>query len=261
MPDVLAPELISEIISHLDPANIQDLHALTACNLVSLTFSAASRAVLFRTICVSPDLTVHGFYERSARNDAVIVVLKSILSQSPDFSKLIRVIYLDSEAFRITADLQAGNFVFLTSFGSVQSLHIFGWDYMLAYGYVLQSLQCFPELCTLAVSNACLLKFNPATTNSRVYWQNYIQLKPDEAFKPAGIPDVPLNGTENWCLTRKLGTDGVSGKWTLSAVQFCDWSLDSFPASDPKVLWSIPHFIMSTTVGCTSLAACVHDVY
>jgi hypothetical protein len=67
MPD-FPTELVSEIISYLDPANPQDLHTLTACNLVSLTFSAASRAVPFHTICISAELTVHGFYERRDHN-------------------------------------------------------------------------------------------------------------------------------------------------------------------------------------------------
>ena len=75
MPDVFLPELISEVVSYLDPANIQDLHALTACNLVSLAFSSASRPVLFRTICLSPDLTVHGFYERE-----LVTMLPSAIS-------------------------------------------------------------------------------------------------------------------------------------------------------------------------------------
>ena len=82
-------------------ANIQDLHTLTACNLVSLTFSAASKPVLFHTICLSPDLTVHGFYERRTGNNAVITDLKSILSESPHLGELVRVLYVDSDAYQL----------------------------------------------------------------------------------------------------------------------------------------------------------------
>ena len=135
MPDVFLPELISEVISHLDPANIQDLHTLTACNLVSLTFSTASSAVLFHTICISTELTVHGFYERSVRNDAAISDLKSILSQSPHLSELVRVIYLDNlerNAWKMI-QIETGNTPLLTSFCNVQSLYIFGWAGFPAY--------------------------------------------------------------------------------------------------------------------------------
>jgi hypothetical protein len=261
MHDVLPAELIFKVMTYLDPANIQDLHTLTACNLVSLTISAASSAVLFHTICISTELTVHGFYERSACNYAAIIDLKSILSQSPHLSELVRVIYLDdldpdAQWWKVIP-FETGNIPLLKSFCNVQSLYIFGWDGLPTYNYVSQNLECFPKLCNLAVSNARLSKFNPAPTNSRVYWQNDIIVKPDEAFKPAGMSDVPLNGTENWCLTRKLGTDGVSGKWTLSAVKVSTSGplIGMFSTDYPKILWSIPQLTMPITFKCTSFAA------
>ena len=108
MPEVLPPELISEIVSHLDPASIQDLDTLAACNLVSLMFSAASRPVLFHTIYISAELTVHGFYERSVRNDAAIIDLKYILSKSPHLSRHVRVIYY-LDAVSKETPLETGN--------------------------------------------------------------------------------------------------------------------------------------------------------
>jgi hypothetical protein len=249
MPDVFPAELISEVVSYLNPANIEDLHALTACNLVSLTFSAASRAVLFHTICISPRLTVHGFYERrSAPNYDAIIDLESVLSQSSQLSKLIRVIYLDD----LECEAQWGNIQYeinaplLKSFWNVQSLYIFGWASLPAYNYVSQNLGDFPSLCTLAVSRCCLDR------RSASYPQYCWQINGfNEAHKPAGKPNIPLRGTENWCLTRNLGTDGVSGNWTLSAIKVRDWMDQDYP----KVLWSIPHLTMSMKLLCTSFAA------
>jgi hypothetical protein len=154
-------ELVSEIISYLDPANPQDLHTLTACNLVSLTFSAASRAVLFHTICISAELTVHGFYERRDHNWDVTDALYSILSESPHLGELVRVLYVDSDAYRLfyTHD-DSGHGLWLPDarvddwayFSKVQSVYIFGGKITTVYIFLVENLQLFPELRTLAVS-------------------------------------------------------------------------------------------------------------
>jgi hypothetical protein len=83
------------------------------------------------------------------------------------------------------------------------------------------------------------------------YWN--ANSEPKVPCKPAGMPDVPLSGTENWCLTRKLSTDayGVSGKWTLSAVEVYE---DRFVTTYPNILGSIPHFTMPISTGCVSSA-------
>jgi hypothetical protein len=86
VPDVLPPELITRSYPILTQPTSKDLHTLTACSVISLIFSAASRAVLFHPICISPHLTVHGFYERSARDDDTIIGLESILSISRQLS-------------------------------------------------------------------------------------------------------------------------------------------------------------------------------
>jgi hypothetical protein len=253
MPDIFPAELISEVVSYLDPANIEDLHALMACNLVSLTFSAASRAVLFHTICISPHLTVHGFYERtSAPHYDAIVGLISVLSQSPHLPELVRVIYLDDlerDVRLANIQLETNN-PLLKSFWNVRSLYIFGRASLPAYNYLSQNLGDFPNLCTLAVSSRYLDM--RSASYPRYSWQIHV---PDEAHKSAGKPDVPLHGTENWCLTRNLGADGVPGNWTLSAVKVYRLLVNNFSTGCPKVLWSIPHLTMPITLLCTSFTA------
>jgi hypothetical protein len=266
MPDVFPAELISEIVSHLDPANIQDLRTLTACNLVSLSFSAASGGVLFHTICVSPHLTVHGFYERNrtASNYAAVIKLRSILSKSPHLAELVRVIYLDDldrDAYSQLIQFEKGKAPpLLKMLWNVQSLYIFGWAALPAYNYVTQNLECFPKLCTLAIAYEWFSTSGVQGTyqvRRRVYDASdhcrHWPLKP-----VVGRPGVPVDGTENWCLTRKLGADAISREWTLSAVSVSNSSLNRFSASCPEALWSIPHLTIPITVEyvsreCTSL--------
>src|ERR1700750_2356075 len=61
MEPVLPVELIYTILNLFFPED--DVHTLTTCALVNREFLYASRGILFRTICISEEVTIYGYRE------------------------------------------------------------------------------------------------------------------------------------------------------------------------------------------------------
>jgi hypothetical protein len=151
---MFAQELIHGIVSNFDTNDEEDLRALTRCSLVSHSFLAASRQVLFWEICLSNEIRPYGFRARCFRKRSVINAFLGALSSAadiPSLAPMIHRIYLDCGT--VQGDRFKELLGVLQRLTNLEDLLLFGAKYPADYHHALGSYgAAFPSLRRLSYS-------------------------------------------------------------------------------------------------------------
>ena len=115
----LALELIDQICQQLSPALENDLQTLSSCALVSHAFLWSSRRILFSEFCLSKEITLHNYVERSHTKNDILAVFFDILTRCPEYGHFVRKLYLDVDIFD---DEDSGTIVMLKRLANLRSL-------------------------------------------------------------------------------------------------------------------------------------------